>query len=128
MALSRIALAASAALLAAPACAQPDPVALQQDIVRTAVADDCGGTSEEEIVVCGRRREEEQARRYRVPPTSPYSGPAESAGGEQRYAMAANDQRCTPVGRAQQCSGGLDVLAIAFGAVRIVRALRARRD
>ena len=129
MALSRMALIASAALAAAPALAQPDPVEVQREIVRGAVSDDCGETNSVEIVVCGRRQEEEeQARRYRVPPSSPYSGPAETSGGEQRYAMEANDQRCTPIGRAQRCNGGLDVLGIAFGAVRIVQALRARRD
>jgi len=128
---SRIHLAAVLALVAAPAGAQPepaDPVEAQREVVRAAVSDECGGTDEEEIVVCGRRAEEARTRRYRVEPSAAYSGPRDTAGGAQRHAMAANDDPCSPVGTIQRCGGGLDVPSVVFGAVRIVRALRARRD
>ena len=128
MALSRMALAGALALIAAPAAAQPDPVEAQRERVRAAVSDDCGETSEAEIVVCGRRAEEARARRYRVAPSAPYSGPRDTAGGAQLYAMEANSDPCSPVGTIQRCGGGLDVLSVVFGAVRIVQALRARRD
>ena len=131
MSLSRIALGAASASLAAPGAAQTgpaaDPVAAQREAVRAAVADDCGGTDEEEIVVCGRRAEEARTSRYRVEPTD-YSGPRDSAGGAQMRAMEANTDLCSPVGTVQRCSGGVNVLAVVFGAVRIVQALRARRD
>jgi hypothetical protein len=129
MALSRIALAGALASVPLQAAAQavPDPVAAQQEIVRKVVADDCGGSDEVEIVVCGRRAEEARTRRYRVSP-SDYSGPRDTAGGAQLHAMEANTDLCSPVGTMQRCSGGVDVLAVLFGAVRIVQALRARRD
>ena len=132
MALSRIALAASLMLVPAPAFAQPDPadeaIARQREIVRSAIrAPECDRGDGSELVVCGRspEEEEEEARRFRVAPTAVA---AERAGGSQRDAMAANDQRCTPIGRAQQCSGGLDILGIGFAIVRTVQAIRARRD
>ena len=126
--MSRIAPIVLVSLSAAPAAAQPDPVEMQREIVRSVVSTDCGAAAGDEILVCGRREAEEQARRFRVEPSAAYAGRPERSGGAQREAMAGNDQRCTPIGRAQRCNGGLDVLGIAFGAVRIVRALRARRD
>ena len=132
MALSRIGLAASLMLVPVPAFAQPDDadeaIARQRESVRSAIrAPECDRGDGDAIVVCGRspEQEEEEARRYRVAPTAVAS---ERAGGAQRDAMAANDQRCTPVGRAQQCSGGLDVIGIGFAIVRTVQAIRARRD
>jgi len=131
VALSRIALAGAFVLAGGPAFAQPDPaaeaVAAQRETVRSAVSDDCGGSDEVEIVVCGRRAEEARTNRYRVSPTD-YSGQRETAGGAQLHAMEANTDLCSPVGTVQRCSGGVDVLAVVFGAVRIVQALRARRD
>ena len=132
MALSRIAPIAIAAALAAPAAAQPEPadraLEAQRDIVRSSVGADCAAAGPEEIVVCGRREQEEQERRFRVAPTPDSPGVEDRAGGAQRHAMAAYDQRCTPIGRAQQCNGGLDVLAIGFAIVRTIQAVRARRD
>jgi hypothetical protein len=128
VALSRIALAGAFALIAAPAAAQSDPVEAQRETIRAAVSDDCGEAEAEEILVCGRRAEEARTRRYRVAPSAPYSGPRDSAGGAQLNAMEANTDLCSPVGTIQRCGGGLDVLSVVFGAVRIVQALRARRD
>ncbi len=75
----------------------------------------------EDIVVCGNRAEES---RYRAPLfATPDSGPAARAGGEQRAAMALNDDRCTPVGVAQQCSGGLPIIPIIVYIIRNTVAL-----
>lgn len=140
MALSRIGLIAAlalapalaAALSAAPAAAQPDPAAraleMQREIVRSAVSPECGEADGEEIVVCGRAGEDEEARRYRIEPTPPSASIHDRSGGAQRHAMAANDQRCTPIGRDQRCSGGLNILAVAGAIVRGIQAVRARRD
>jgi hypothetical protein len=133
VALSRIALGCvAAAAFAAQAAAQTvpaeDAAAAQRDEVRAAIFG-CGETDPEEIVVCGRReREEAESQRYRVPPSAAYSGPRDTSGGAQREAMEANTDLCSPVGTMQRCSGGVDVLSVLFGAVRIVQAIRARRD
>lgn len=130
--MSRMAPALVAALLlgrAPDAGAQPpgDPVADQQREIRALLRPRCDrGEDPEEIVVCGTRDDD----RYRVPPqVVPGSArPGERAGGAQRQAMAANDQRCTPVGRAQQCNGGLDVIGIGFTIARAVVEAIADRD
>lgn len=63
----------------------------------------------EEVIVCARVDEN----RYRAPLyAAPDEGPATRAGGEQRDAMAVGSSTCTPVGRAQRCSGGLPIFAI----------------
>ena len=132
MAKSRMAGTLIAALLAAapaPALAQSVDtlVAAQQDGIRGVVRPRCERSPDpEEIVVCGTRDDE----RYRVPPQLvPGSIPAGArAGGEQRAALAANDQRCTPVGRNQQCNGGLDVIGIGFTIARAIVQAIARRD
>ena len=133
MTLSRIALAASAALVGAPAAAQADPVETvldaQRQVVRAAAAPACSGASEDEIVVCGRREEEEQARRFRVEPTEPDSGDAENrAAGAQLAAVRLGSERCTPVGRAQSCGGTIPILQAIGLIVRGIQAVRARRD
>ncbi|HEX8642541.1 MAG TPA: hypothetical protein VF702_01355 [Allosphingosinicella sp.] len=130
MALSRIALAG--ALLAAPAAAQPDPVAgaldAQREIVRSAASPDCGSDDAEEIVVCGRSEEEEQSRLYRVPPTPYTQTAADRSGGAQRDAMRLGSERCSTVGRAQSCGGTIPILEAIGLVVRAVQAVRARRD
>ena len=130
MTLSRIAIAIAAIGLASamPAFAQPgDPVAAQQAELRTILRPQCPPPGEEEeIVVCGRRDDD----RYRLPPQLiPGSTPAGArAGGEQRAAMAVNDQRCSPVGRDQQCNGGLNVIGIAATIARAIGQAIANRD
>ena len=127
MALSRMALVAPFAVYAAPAGAQSDPVDAQRQEVRQAIAPECERSTVEVLVVCGRTEEQQEAesRRYRVAATPIRR---ETAGNAQRDAMAANDQRCTPVGRAQQCSGGLDVIGIGFMVARAIATAAARRD
>ena len=131
MALSRMALVAPFAVYAAPAAAQPDraeeAVAAQRREVRQAIAPECERSTVEVLVVCGRTEEQQEAesRRYRVAGTPIRR---ETAGNAQRDAMAANDQRCTPVGRAQQCNGGLDVIGIGFMVARAIATAAARRD
>ena len=132
MAKSRMAGTLIAALLAAvpaPARAQSVDalVATQRDSVSGVVRPRCErGPDPEEIVVCGTRDDE----RYRVPAQLvPGSIPArDRAGGEQLAALAANDQRCTPIGRDQQCNGGLDVIGIGFTIARAIVQAIARRD
>jgi hypothetical protein len=131
VALSRIALAA--ALLAAPAAAQPDPVAdaldAQREIVRAAASPDCSSDDAEEIVVCGRSAEEKaEARRYRVAPTPYTQTAADRSGGAQRDAMRLGSERCSTVGRAQSCGGTIPILEAIGLVVRAVQAVRARRD
>lgn len=133
MTLSRIAIAAAATGLAPgqPALAQPalsaDPVAAQQAELRAVLRPRCLAPGEdEEIVVCGQRDDD----RYRVPPPLvPGVRPAGArAGGEQRAAMAANDQSCTPIGRDQQCNGGLNVIGIGLTIARAIGQAIANRD
>jgi hypothetical protein len=80
-----------------------------------------GPDSAEEVVVCAQRPEED---RFRAPLfATPDERPGARAGGEQRAAMAQDDQRCTPIGRAQQCGGGLPIFAIAAYVIRNVVAI-----
>ena len=82
-------------------------------------------TSENEAVVCGRRQDE----LYRVPPSERAPSAAHRAGGEQLKALAdGTPSRCTTVGPNQQCTRGLDMMALIFGIVRAVGQARANRD
>jgi hypothetical protein len=112
---------------AALAQAVEDPIEAQRAELRAVVRPACPTPGAgEEIVVCGRRDD----RRYRIAPQFvPGSTPArDRAGGEQHAAMAANSQRCTPVGRDQQCAGGLDVIGIGFTIARAVGQALTRGD
>lgn len=119
------------ALLALPeaalAQAIEDPVEAQRAELRAVIRPECPPRGPDaEIVVCGRRDDQ----RYRLPPQIvPGSVPArDRTGGEQRAAMAANDQRCTPIGRDQQCAGGLDVIGIGFTVARAIGQALSRGD
>ena len=127
-------MAALAASAAGVAGAQPGAadraIAEQQSAVQSVVRRDCRTPAAEgedgEIVVCGRR---EQDARHRLPlPVAASPTPADGAGGEQLSAMSAGDDRCSPVGRAQRCNGGLDVIGMGFIIVRAIAQARARRD
>jgi hypothetical protein len=73
------------------------------------------------VVVCAQRPEES---RYRAPLfATPDSSPAARAGGEQRAALGQDDKRCTPIGRAQQCGGGLPIIPIVAYIVRNLAAI-----
>ncbi len=133
MTLSRIAIVIAAIGLAPGAAASaqtagaPDPVAAQQTELRTILRPQCPAPGEsEEIVVCGQRDDD----RYRVQPQFvPGSRPAGArAGGEQRAAMGVNDQRCSPIGRDQQCNGGLNVIGIGAAIARGIAQAIANRD
>ncbi|HEX8654111.1 MAG TPA: hypothetical protein VF693_02660 [Allosphingosinicella sp.] len=123
MALSRIGSAAWVLLLfAAPASAQVGPpdqvgppapaVQAQQQEVHEAVFS-CDGQQGDEIVVCGGRdRARQEARSpYRLP--LPVEREGES-GGEGARAMDSGSDRCSAVGRAQQCNQGLRVVRRRF--------------
>ena len=132
MAKSRIALWLVAGLIAAPLRAQPDPaealVERQRAELRAALRLDCRRPGDDsEIVVCGSR---EPDRQHRLEPSEPTGPPraADQAGGEQRAAMAAGASTCTPVGRDQRCTGGLDVIGIGFTIARAVAQALMNRD
>jgi hypothetical protein len=85
------------------------------------------GLLDEDVVVCGRRP---GFQRYRVPMAGPdvSEGTRERAGDAQLYAMEANDQSCSPVGRDQMCGGGIDLIGIGFTIVRGIAQALANRD
>ncbi len=131
---SRTALLALVPLLAAWPCeaaAQAvnadEAIALQQAQVRGVVERRCpAAAGGEDIVVCGRQ---ERIQRYRVPlPVQGNAGPHARAGGEQLAAMDGGDDRCSTVGRDQQCGGGLDMIGIGFTIARAVVQALANRD
>src|SRR5688500_2884555 len=132
MALSRTVPWLLAALLAAPATAQPigdyrlppspvaPPAELQLELR------DRPPSADDEILVCGDRREDE---RHRLPlPVRREAGAADRAGGEQMAALNAGTGRCSTTGPHVQCAGGLDLIGIAFQIIRAVARARANRD
>ena len=123
---SRMALLITLASVAAPGRAQPPTaeqvIAAQQAQLRAAVARPCPPqASGDDIVVCAQRPGIE---RYRAPlPEPPHPGTREQAGGAQLAAMESGDDRCSTVGRNQQC-GGVDLLGAALAVVgAIIRAI-----
>jgi hypothetical protein len=110
-----------AALVASAASAQQTTadqlIAEQREALRGALRIDCPpGADEAEIVVCGWR--DRGSRQHRLPPVATRPGAADRAGGEQRAALANATDTCTPVGRDQQCNGGLDLIGIGFTIAR----------
>jgi hypothetical protein len=126
---------APAAALAPPPGTEADPtivtadeaMAMSRRQVRDMVARTCPpGAADSDVVVCGRR---EGVSRYRLPlPIAAAPGSRERAGGEQLAAMAAGSERCSAVGRDQQCGGGFDVIGIGFAVVRGIARALANRD
>ena len=104
-----------------------EALAMSRAQLRDAVARGCPpGTPDSDVVVCGRR---EGMSRYRLPlPSAPVPGSREQAGGEQLAAMAAGSERCSAVGRDQQCGGGFDIIGIGFAVVRGIAQALANRD
>lgn len=123
---------APALMLAGPAAAQSDMatdlVEAQRTELRATMRPGCAPSGNDaDIVVCARRDDD----RYRVPagPVAEGSSRAERAGGAQLAAMAANDaDRCSPVGRHQQC-GHVDFLGMGLMIVReVIAGIERRRD
>jgi hypothetical protein len=121
--------AAASVLAAAPASAAPpvsaeEALAAQQSSLRSGIGLDCDRGAGE-IVVCGRTGPDPN----RLPlPVAPEPG-ARKAGepADPSAALALSKQRCTTVGRDQQCSGGLPVLPIAIWLVQsAVKAVKGR--
>ncbi len=105
-----------------------EAIAMDRARVRAMVGAACPqGQLDDEVVVCGRR---EGVQRYRVPSGDPAvaAGLRRRAGDAQLYAMEANSQRCSPVGRDQMCGGGLDLIGIGFTVARGVAQALANRD
>ena len=105
-----------------------EAIAMDRARLRNMVGTTCPeGLLDSEVVVCGRR---EGIQRYRVPAADPVAGAAMRGrpGDAQLSAMEANDQRCSPVGRDQQCGGGLDMIGIGFTIVRGIAQALANRD
>ncbi len=132
MAKSMLATGPIAFLAAMPVAAQPlsdsSLVDAQRMALRSTIRAGCPpARNDDEIVVCGSREAEQQ--RHRLPlPVARVPTSADSAGGEQRAALAADSSHCTTVGRDQQCNGGLDLIGIGFTIVRAVIEAAARRD
>jgi hypothetical protein len=128
---SRTVLALLLSLVSAPAIALPagadQALDAQRSGLRTMMRLDCPpAADDEEIVVCGSRDED---RRQRLPlAIAPAPRAADRAGGEQRAALAAAVDPCTPVGRDQQCNGGLDLIGIGFTIARAIARAIARGD
>lgn len=105
-----------------------EAIALGRARMRDVIESDCPAiTLDDEVVVCGRRPDHQ---RYRVPMSGPdvSRGTRERAGDAQLYAMEAGSTRCSAVGRAQTCGGGLDIIGIGMTIVRGVAQALANRD
>lgn len=129
---SRMALMLLLAVLPNPASALPagadQLIGTQRRSLRTLMRIECPSAEDpDEIVVCGSREEED--RRHRLPQaTTASSSRASRAGGEQRAALAEAVDTCTPVGRDQQCNGGVDLIGIGFTVARAIAQAIANRD
>ena len=106
-----------------------EAMAIAQERTRAFIATECppGRGGEQEVIVCGRRP---GLQRYRVPTTERDlgAGSRDRAAAAQLDAMAANSERCSPVGRDNGCGGGLDIFGIGFAILRAVRQALANRD
>lgn len=104
-----------------------EAIAMDRVRVRSVLDTECPPGLDAEVVVCGRRQ---GIQRFRVPAADPVVGRGTGvrAGDAQLYAMEANNQRCSPVGRDQQCGGGLDVIGIGMTIVRGIAQALANRD
>jgi hypothetical protein len=113
---------------AAPTLVTADEaVAMSRRQVSDMVARTCPpGATDSDVVVCGRRA---GVSLYRLPlPVAPAPGTGERAGGEQLARMDAGSERCSAVGRDQQCGGGFDMIGIGFAIVRGIAQALANRD
>lgn len=104
-----------------------EAIAMDRVRVHSVLDTECPPGLDAEVVVCGRRP---GIQRFRVPAADPVAGRGTGvrAGDAQLYAMEANNQRCTPVGRDQQCGGGLNVIGIGLTIIRGITQALANRD
>ena len=113
---------AAAALVCAPASAAPplsaeEALAHQQSSLRSGLGLDCDRGAAE-IVVCGRQGPDPN----RLPlPVAPEPGARRSGEPvDPSETLALSAEKCTAVGRDQQCSGGIPILGIALMIVQTV--------
>jgi hypothetical protein len=101
--------------LAAPPATADEALARQQSSLRAGLGLDCTRDAGE-IVVCGRQGPDPN----RLPLPVPREPGARVAGEppDPSDALALSNQKCTTVGRDQQCSGGLPILPIAIWLVQ----------
>ena len=104
-----------------------EAIAMDRARVRDVLDTECPAGLDDEVVVCARRP---GYQRYRVPMSGPdvSRGTRERAADAQLYAMGAGSERCSAVGRDQQCGGGLDIIGIGFAVVRGIAQALANRD
>jgi hypothetical protein len=105
-----------------------EAIAMDRARVRNLLDTDCPpGQLDDEVIVCGRRP---GIQRYRVPMAEQAAagGIPARAGDAQLYAMEANSQRCSAVGRDQMCGGGLDLIGIGATIVRGIAQALTNRD
>lgn len=116
LAMAALALAATPARSAPPLSAD-EALARQQSSLRSGLGLDCDRDSAE-IVICGRRGPDPD----RLPlPVPPEPGARNSGGpADPSEALALSAEKCTTVGRNQQCSGGIPILGIALYIVQTV--------
>lgn len=111
-----------------PAANAEDMIAAQRTELRAMLRPGCVAADDpDEIVVCATRND----RQYRVPPSPAVPGErsTEAAGGAQLSAMEVNTaDRCSTVGRAQQC-GYVDFLGMGMMIVtKLVEGIADRQD
>jgi hypothetical protein len=106
---------ALAAPPATPSTSADEALARQQSSLRAGLGLDCTRDAGE-IVVCGRQGPDPN----RLPLPVPREPGARVAGEppDPSDALALSNQKCTTVGRDQQCSGGLPILPIAIWLVQ----------
>lgn len=110
-------LAAAGPASAAPSATAEEALARQQSGLQKSLGLDCdrGG---DEIIVCGRHGPDPNRLPLPVPPEPGARHSGEPPDPSEALALSA--EKCTPVGRNQQCSGGLPILGIAVMIVQTV--------
>ena len=114
--------AAALALASTSAPAEPplsaeEALARQQSSLRSGLGLDCD-RGEAEIVVCGRQGPDPNRLPLPVQPEPGARRPGEPVDPTATLALSA--EKCTTVGRNQQCSGGIPILGIAAMIVQTV--------
>lgn len=108
---------ASASATAAPPLSAEEALARQQSSLRSGLGLDCDRDAAE-IVVCGRQGPDPNRLPLPVPPEPGARRSGEPVDPSETLALSA--EKCTTVGRNQQCSGGIPILGIAAMIVQTV--------